>query len=1064
MRKLLFITAVTIIYLLTWMHAGPASATPATNTRDGPTTVGGSEIEAAADTPPVVHTIPYQWLVVGVPFTYAVQATGDPPPEFSFTYPPRGMRIDRFTGLISWTPAADQTGAFEVTIWVINSVGGDATRFRGTVTSEPVYPPEISPIPGQIATVEQAWSYQVEATGTPTLSYSLTVKPSGMTIDSATGVITWSPRIGQAGSQQVTVKVSSFRGTDTATFYIDVIRPSMTVEISSTEGGSVIRPGEGSFQVLYGATIDLVAKEEPGYYFDSWAGTLAVDEWYSADTHATVRKDGTIVANFVVLGPVQTLTITSGSGGHVQTPGAGTFDYADGSEAALVAKADSGYEFSCWTGTAVDAGKVADPNAATTTVMMDADYAVHANFAPMKGSIQVVAPNGGESFTETGVTSIRWQVQDLGGSVNIELSLDGGQKWTHVAFCTAALGSCDWPIPVAYSDRCLIRISSMGKPAISDTSDGLFGIHTAPSRIWYVDAAAKGSKNSTSWPNAFVRLQDALYKAQAKEAIYVAQGTYWPDLGGWVQHGDRMATFQLKNGVGVYGGFPAGGGPWEQRNPRLCTTTLSGDIGTAGFVSDNSRHVVTGSGTDRSALLDGFVISDGYADGTAPHDCGAGLYSNRGAPTISNCIFIANSAQNAGGAMRNTQGGPLVLNCTFVGNIAVSGNGGGASNLASTAAFVNCAFSGNTAGGSGGGLSCEQQNVSLVNCTFSANAARTAGGVFGSLCAVSLTNCVLWANTDQQGDLSGESAQISANPLPTVNSCCVQGWTGILDGAGNLGDDPLFVDGDGGDGMVGTLDDNLGLRWSSPCVDAGDNTAIPPGVMTDLYGEARLFNERVDLGACEFAPLAKPVAHWKLNEGDGTVVNDSAGSITGTVHGAAWVDGRVGGALGFDGVDDYVDCGTDDALAPERMTVAFWIWAEEPLWNRSILGKATSMSFDRDYTFTTDNGMKLEFSFGESAWKRVAVQTKGALPVGQWVHVAATRDGATASLYLNGQLESSAAYLFPVTSKGQGLRIGSIGTTDGWAGFFKGRIDEVRIYDRALAAEDIQELYQQESP
>jgi hypothetical protein len=207
-----------------------------------------------------------------------------------------------------------------------------------------------------------------------------------------------------------------------------------------------------------------------------------------------------------------------------------------------------------------------------------------------------------------------------------------------------------------------------------------------------------------------------------------------------------------------------------------------------------------------------------------------------------------------------------------------------------------------------------------------------------------------------------------------------------------------------------------------------------------------------------------PVAHWMFDDGTGATASDSAGRYHGSIYGAKWVDGYTGRALAFDGIDDYVDCGTDDALASERMTLAFWVFAEEPLWNRSVLGKAGNMSFSRDYAFTTDNEMKLEFSFGESAWKLAAVQSKGALPVGQWVHVVAMRDGATASLYLNGQLESSAAYLFPVTNKGQGLRFGSIGTTDGWAGFFKGRIDEVRIYDQALPVEDIQELYQQESP
>ncbi len=80
------------------------------------------------------------------------------------------------------------------------------------------------------------------------------------------------------------------------------------------------------------------------------------------------------------------------------------------------------------------------------------------------------------------------------------------------------------------------------------------------------------------------------------------------------------------------------------------------------------------------------------------------------------------------------------------------------------------------------------------------------------------------------------------------------------------------------------------------------------------------------------------------------------------------------------------------------------------------------------------------------------------------MHIAASRDGSVASLCVNGQIANSAAYTFPVTNKGQGLRIGSIGATGAWAGFFKGMIDDVRIYDQALSAEEVQELYVEVSP
>ena len=66
-----------------------------------------------------------------------------------------------------------------------------------------------------------------------------------------------------------------------------------------------------------------------------------------------------------------------------------------------------------------------------------------------------------------------------------------------------------------------------------------------------------------------------------------------------------------------------------------------------------------------------------------------------------------------------------------------------------------------------------------------------------------------------------------------VNYCCVQGWTGDWPGEGNCNWDPLFVDADGADNLPGTEDDNLQLSPRSPCIDAGDNTAVPADT-TDL--------------------------------------------------------------------------------------------------------------------------------------------------------------------------------------------------------------------------------------
>jgi hypothetical protein len=106
-----------------------------------------------------------------------------------------------------------------------------------------------------------------------------------------------------------------------------------------------------------------------------------------------------------------------------------------------------------------------------------------------------------------------------------------------------------------------------------------------------------------------------------------------------------------------------------------------------------------------------------------------------------------------------------------------------------------------------------------------------------------LRNCILWANLgDADGDSGGpftdESAQIDddGTGTVTVGYSLVQGWTGALGGTGNIDGDPLFVDVDGADEVAGTEDDDLRLLPGSPCIDAGNDTVVPPDT-TDLDGD-----------------------------------------------------------------------------------------------------------------------------------------------------------------------------------------------------------------------------------
>src|SRR4030042_2002815 len=83
----------------------------------------------------------------------------------------------------------------------------------------------------------------------------------------------------------------------------------------------------------------------------------------------------------------------------------------------------------------------------------------------------------------------------------------------------------------------------------------IYPLHSAAGQTTYVDAGATGANNGTSWANAYKYLQNALTAAGPNDAIWVAQGTYRPDMDTALPSGtnNRTATFQFKNGVGIYG-------------------------------------------------------------------------------------------------------------------------------------------------------------------------------------------------------------------------------------------------------------------------------------------------------------------------------------------------------------------------------------------------------------------------------------------------------------------------------------------------------------------------------
>jgi hypothetical protein len=186
----------------------------------------------------------------------------------------------------------------------------------------------------------------------------------------------------------------------TANFELDTGWYSLT--ISSTDGGSVTTPGEGTHVYGNSTVVDLVAVPATHYSFVEWTGDVGnIADVHSASTNITMSDSYSITANFETYPqPTAQLTVSSTTGGSVTAPGEGTFSYPLGAEVSLVAEAVSGYQFTNWSG---DVGTIADINAASTTITMDSPCSIRANFSGAGWCFIATAAYGTPMAEEIGI-------------------------------------------------------------------------------------------------------------------------------------------------------------------------------------------------------------------------------------------------------------------------------------------------------------------------------------------------------------------------------------------------------------------------------------------------------------------------------------------------------------------------------------------------------------------------------------------------------------------------------------------------------------------------------------
>ena len=703
-------------------------------------------------------------------------------------------------------------------------------------------------------------------------------------------------------------------------------------------------------------------------------------------------------------------------------------------------------------------------------------------FMLVPSALRLLHPDGGEILIADTEYTVEWESEGNIEDVLIEYSINGGYAWMEVSSPNAGnSGSYSWRVPYISSNTCLVRISDVNDNSISDVSNQEFTIRKG---IIYVDNDApydpEPNDSSISDPceegspdHPFDSMQEAIDVCYQGDTVIVLNGIYTGEGNRDIDFDGKAITVKSQNG------------------PDMCIIDCQGSF------SDPYCGFNFQSDENGNSVLDGFTII--HASGSAIF-CGDDFDGRESSPLIKNCVVRDNFGE---GIYCSSQSAPRLVNCIVVNN---SGNGISGICHLNVPDIMNCTISFNAGYGIYfTSLLGNSQALTITNSIIWGNergeiwndldvfSIITYSDVYGGWPGINNIDVDPCLTDPCSGDYhlksqSGRWAPSSQSWVyDNVTSPCIDkgdpcsDWTAELwphgkrINMGAYGGTPEASMSQSNIGNIADLNHDDWVDFFDYSYLAGSLQVEKLLLAEDLDRNGIVDLNDVDIFSYNWLEIAGTglVGHWKFDEESGPFAYDSSdygnyGQLGSTAfvdqNDPTWIeDPNRGWCLDFDGGDYVKTSDTTIGLdfAPHSFSASAWIKARQfpSTWNTILEYERDGINRNRFGLWVHHDSNNIDrFHF------RVGHDTKDSnqiLNTDEWFLLTGVYDSKseTMSLYINGQFDCSHTHSKGFSSPSAAkLTIGVRGDEDGEN--FNGFIDDVRIYDIALTATEIQILYQ----